>query len=169
MPIKFRCHHCQQMLGISRSRAGAIVDCPGCGRTLRVPNTDGTTDPLPADHSTDTDRESLINALTELSALADAPTTSADRRADSVRIVPLSALRTPERTSDKISDTEPRRYTAGSSQVIDAVEVYSAANAHEQRKFRSAIILPTAILIAFVLGFVTGVLLAPAVSSFLNQ
>ncbi len=145
------------------------MDCPGCGRTLRVPNSDGTTDPLPADHSTETDRQSLINALTELSTLADAPTTSADRRTDSVRIVPLSALRPPERTSDKISETEPRRHSAGSSEVIDAVEVYSSTNSHEQRKFRSAIILLSAILIAFVLGVVTGVLLAPAVSSFLNQ
>ena len=42
MPIKFRCHYCSQMLGISNSRAGAVVDCPGCGRTLRVPLEDGS-------------------------------------------------------------------------------------------------------------------------------
>lgn len=39
MPIKFRCEHCQQLLGISRSRAAATVDCPQCGRSLQVPGT----------------------------------------------------------------------------------------------------------------------------------
>lgn len=47
MPIKFRCPHCEQFLGISRSKAGAVTDCPMCGRTLRVPKLDGTIAPLP--------------------------------------------------------------------------------------------------------------------------
>lgn len=47
MPIKFRCQHCRQFLGISRERAGDIFDCPTCGRTLRVPELDGTVKPLP--------------------------------------------------------------------------------------------------------------------------
>lgn len=69
MPIKFRCQHCQQLLGISRSRAGAIVDCPGCGRSLRVPGLDGETQKLP-DPSTTVRRDtSLLSALSELSEL----------------------------------------------------------------------------------------------------
>ncbi len=47
MPIKFRCQHCRQFLGISRERAGDIFDCPTCGRTLRVPELDGSVKPLP--------------------------------------------------------------------------------------------------------------------------
>jgi hypothetical protein len=47
MPIKFRCPHCQQFLGISSGRAGAVTDCPMCGRTIRVPDIDGTVRPLP--------------------------------------------------------------------------------------------------------------------------
>lgn len=47
MPIKFRCQHCKQLLGIAHSKAGSLVDCPTCGRTLRVPNLDGTVDPAP--------------------------------------------------------------------------------------------------------------------------
>ena len=47
MPIKFRCDHCRQFLGISRSKAGEIFDCPSCGRTIRVPELDGTIRPLP--------------------------------------------------------------------------------------------------------------------------
>jgi hypothetical protein len=48
MPIKFRCQHCKQFLGIAHSKAGSLVDCPTCGRTLRVPNADGSIDPPPA-------------------------------------------------------------------------------------------------------------------------
>lgn len=40
MPIKFRCPHCKQLLGISRSKAGNAVDCPKCGRMVRVPPED---------------------------------------------------------------------------------------------------------------------------------
>lgn len=40
MPIQFRCQYCRQRLGIADSRAGAVVDCPACGRTLRVPGRD---------------------------------------------------------------------------------------------------------------------------------
>ena len=47
MPIKFRCQQCRQFLGISRAQAGEVVDCPTCGRTIRVPELDGTVKPLP--------------------------------------------------------------------------------------------------------------------------
>lgn len=79
MPIKFRCEHCQQLLGISRSRAAANVDCPQCGRTLKVPG-----DPAPAALSAETaqsseaggntpatEDENLMSALTQLTMLAD--------------------------------------------------------------------------------------------------
>ncbi|HET6425552.1 MAG TPA: hypothetical protein VFG20_17820 [Planctomycetaceae bacterium] len=72
MPIKFRCSYCRQFLGIARSRVGSIVDCPTCGRSIRVPGTDGVAAPLPAP---ELDREDthLARALDELAALADAP------------------------------------------------------------------------------------------------
>lgn len=47
MPIKFRCPHCRQFLGISRAKAGALTDCPSCGRTIRIPDLDGQVKPLP--------------------------------------------------------------------------------------------------------------------------
>ncbi|MBW3540025.1 MAG: hypothetical protein KY476_07140 [Planctomycetes bacterium] len=68
MPIKFRCNHCRQFLGISRSRAGAVVDCPTCGRTLRVPNLDGTLDPLP-EPGMDLGDSGLSQALDELARI----------------------------------------------------------------------------------------------------
>ncbi|HMP03642.1 MAG TPA: hypothetical protein PKD86_02515 [Gemmatales bacterium] len=37
MPIKFRCGACDQLLGIARRKAGAVVDCPTCGAKTVVP------------------------------------------------------------------------------------------------------------------------------------
>ena len=47
MPIKFRCEHCRQFLGISHTKSGMLVDCPTCGRTIRVPDPEGNVEPLP--------------------------------------------------------------------------------------------------------------------------
>ena len=69
MPIKFRCQHCQQFLGISKSRAGAIVDCPQCGRNLRVPDLDGRVRKLTGSKTERNADSALISALSELSAL----------------------------------------------------------------------------------------------------
>ncbi len=73
MPIKFRCPHCQQFLGISRSRAGAITDCPTCGRSIRVPLLDGTVPPLP-DPELNLADQGLASALDKLAGLAEDPT-----------------------------------------------------------------------------------------------
>ncbi|MCA9082466.1 MAG: hypothetical protein KDA81_00355 [Planctomycetaceae bacterium] len=74
MPIKFRCHHCHQLLGISRSRASAVVDCPQCGRTLRVPDLDGRIRELPQPGRLHQSDDNLLTALAELSRLNDADT-----------------------------------------------------------------------------------------------
>lgn len=68
MPIKFRCEYCRQLLGIAHSKAGSLVDCPTCGRTLRVPNKDGTVDPPPA-VGLDLADDGLRRALDELAEL----------------------------------------------------------------------------------------------------
>lgn len=68
MPIKFRCPHCRQFLGISPDQAGQLSDCPACGRTVRVPNLDGTVAPLPA-AKIDLRDAQLANALTALSQI----------------------------------------------------------------------------------------------------
>ena len=81
MPIKFRCQYCQQLLGISRSRAGAVVDCPRCGRSLRVPELDGSIRQMPDEKTSIRDDSGLISALAELSVLddfAEEPSASAD-------------------------------------------------------------------------------------------
>jgi hypothetical protein len=48
MPIRFRCVYCNQLLGISRRKAGTIVRCTTCQGQLIVPDPDdGTTEPAP--------------------------------------------------------------------------------------------------------------------------
>jgi hypothetical protein len=37
MPIRFRCPHCQQLLGIARRKAGTSVNCPTCHQSVLVP------------------------------------------------------------------------------------------------------------------------------------
>lgn len=41
MPVRFRCPHCNRLLGIARRKAGSQIDCPQCGRPLTVPAQDG--------------------------------------------------------------------------------------------------------------------------------
>lgn len=65
MPIKFRCSYCRQFLGISRGRAGGVVDCPTCGRSIRVPGLDGSVQPVPTPELNVRDAK-LIRALDEL-------------------------------------------------------------------------------------------------------
>ena len=68
MPIKFRCQHCRQFLGISRAKAGEVFDCPTCGWTLRVPELDGTVKPLPGP-GLDMGDSKLAQALDELASM----------------------------------------------------------------------------------------------------
>lgn len=65
MPIKFRCNYCRQFLGISRGRAGDVVDCPTCGRSIRVPGLDGMAAPVPTPEMNLRDAK-LSRALDEL-------------------------------------------------------------------------------------------------------
>lgn len=37
VPIKFRCFQCNQLLGVSRAKAGTVVNCPKCAVGLIVP------------------------------------------------------------------------------------------------------------------------------------
>jgi phage FluMu protein Com len=38
--MKFRCFQCNQLLGVSRSKAGSVVKCPKCSTDLIVPEPD---------------------------------------------------------------------------------------------------------------------------------
>lgn len=70
MPIKFRCEHCRQFLGISHTKSGSLVDCPTCGRTIRVPDPEGHVQPLP-DLKLNLKDSKLATALEELAMLGE--------------------------------------------------------------------------------------------------
>lgn len=97
MPIKFRCHECRQFLGISRARAGQIVDCPTCGRTIRVPELDGTVKPLP-EPGLKFDDTRLKNALDEIAMIGDRP--AADHRQQDA----ASEMKAPRKETRSASD-----------------------------------------------------------------
>jgi phage FluMu protein Com len=40
MPVRFRCQHCNQLLGIARRKIGMEVSCPTCRNKVVVPPTD---------------------------------------------------------------------------------------------------------------------------------
>lgn len=42
MPIRFRCPHCEKLLGIARRKAGTPIQCPQCSKTVKVPQQDET-------------------------------------------------------------------------------------------------------------------------------
>lgn len=94
MPIKFRCPHCRQFLGISRGKAGALTDCPTCGRTIRIPDLDGKVKPLPKPELNlgDSELAGALDALARLDSVRAAPATSGgDRHESSPRAIAVKA------------------------------------------------------------------------------
>lgn len=69
MPIKFRCPHCRQFLGVSRAKAGSLADCPSCGRAIRIPQLDGKVGKVPAPEL-NLNNTGLRKALDSLAQLA---------------------------------------------------------------------------------------------------
>jgi DNA-directed RNA polymerase subunit RPC12/RpoP len=47
VPIKFRCYQCNQLLGVARSKAGTVVNCPKCSAGLIVPDLTEPSEPGP--------------------------------------------------------------------------------------------------------------------------
>lgn len=47
MPIRFRCRYCNQLMGISRRKAGTTVQCPTCRAEVLVPQPEAEDKPEP--------------------------------------------------------------------------------------------------------------------------
>lgn len=69
MAIRFRCPYCRQLLGISVAQTGQVVDCPTCGRSIRVPQQNGKAKAVTAKPRIDLEDQDLSAALDELVAL----------------------------------------------------------------------------------------------------
>lgn len=117
MPIKFRCQHCRQFLGISRAKAGTITDCPTCGRTIRVPNLDGTVSPLPSP-KLDLDDTALRAALGAFASI-DSGQTSGDSNVSGGE---ESAANSPQ-ASPQVQSAVPREESAPVAVAHPLVEV----------------------------------------------
>lgn len=122
MPIKFRCPHCQQFLGISDSKAGALTDCPTCGRTVRVPQRDGRVAPLPPPELDHGDR-SLAQALDTLASLESGPAVVAEMESEPAkpRAEVISSNRGPAVEAIPIPSPDVSTEQAGSSSDARAI------------------------------------------------
>jgi DNA-directed RNA polymerase subunit RPC12/RpoP len=95
MPIRFRCAYCNQLLGISRRKAGTAVRCPTCAGKVIVPNVEAppansdSSNPLVFERS---DFDDLLNTEGD-SAVPLEKKESAETAADSA--VPLSSASSP--------------------------------------------------------------------------
>lgn len=133
MPIQFRCQYCRQRLGIADSRAGALVDCPACGRSLRVPNGSGGTVPAtdPPDPKPTSDRL-LHSALQQLSEIgSDVPSqSSATPAAPTAKVVPRKATTSTITAADAVRAGSPK----GSAHAPDPLKELAslpAATSHD--------------------------------------
>lgn len=107
MAIKFRCPHCSQLLGISTTKAGSIVDCPACGRSVNVPVEGGAG--RNAEPKLPSIRDSgLLNALQELSALGG-QTRSELTAPPVLKALPSDRKSPVSRTSSTQPDASPNR------------------------------------------------------------
>ncbi|MFM7058437.1 MAG: hypothetical protein ACKO2P_16085 [Planctomycetota bacterium] len=99
MPIQFRCEFCRQRLGIADSKAGALVDCPACGRSLKVPDADGKAPKTSASRTKAAPDPQLHSALQRLSeiGLDSAPESNPapDSASPTHKVVPRKAAKTP--------------------------------------------------------------------------
>ncbi len=48
MPIRFYCPFCDQLLGVSSRKVGAVVECPRCHGKVGVPRQDAPAPPVPS-------------------------------------------------------------------------------------------------------------------------
>lgn len=127
MPIKFRCLHCRQLLGISRSRANAVVDCPRCGRSLRVPGLDGQTQKLPDPGTAAKHDSSLLSALSKLSELDGSDTGESsglarESEAPQQSVVTLDPIEASEPIEVAISQPKPVISAEPDSEIPVAIE-----------------------------------------------
>jgi len=191
MPIKFRCPHCQQFLGISRSKAGSVSDCPNCGMTIRIPNLDGKVAPLPKPKMNLKDND-LRKALNALASLDPATETASEHGSETPSIVennapaasvslepvvlevdhdhlePMKlaepvAIVEPAATSHPSSEMKPRDELAVLAELADAQPVPQRHEVLKKRRGSGGVLL-LAVLVSLICGGILGRALFPTVT-----
>jgi hypothetical protein len=79
--IKFRCYQCNQLLGVSRTKAGKVVACPKCATELLIPELDDP--PAPAGQSPASGTTPAFLAALD----SGVPVDLADIRPEDIRVV----------------------------------------------------------------------------------
>lgn len=88
VPIKFRCYQCNQLLGVARSKAGTVVNCPKCSAGLIVPDLTEPGEPAP---NPDPSQEASSGAESNEPQLTSAPGLEdllAEIRIEDIRVEP---------------------------------------------------------------------------------
>jgi phage FluMu protein Com len=99
MPIRFRCEHCHQLMGIARRKAGTEVQCPTCRTSVLVPVEDQvpaaaasqphavlkSSEPAPIKPAPPMFERSEIDALLRVPEAAPRIGRSAQKKGDAVR------------------------------------------------------------------------------------
>jgi hypothetical protein len=136
MAIKFRCPHCQQLLGISTTKAGTIVDCPACGRSVNVPAEGNPAKRSKAKPPSSKD-PGLLNALQELSALGGA--TTRDVAAPPVsKIAPRERKSSVQRTPSAQPDAASPNRDRDTMRIVPLANTNAAAGTATQPKGASS-------------------------------
>jgi hypothetical protein len=192
MPIKFRCPHCRQFLGISRAQAGAITDCPTCGRTIRVPSLAGDVAPLPSPELNLADA-GLASALDKLAGLAvedepqpaaaPQPLTEEDEAPDlsnpqplpepiAIDPAPVPVARAvpaaPGTTPSDMEDSPPRHSAREPEEVLADLHREGRSRSGSQRERTTAGFGGASVVLAMLIGaglFVAGFLIGRASNS----
>jgi hypothetical protein len=186
MPIRFRCLYCDQFLGISRAKAGQVVDCPQCGRSIRVPPRDGRAEPASAPRLDLADPQ-LADAMAALAALqhpgatdAGAGADDADEADDSavpvvIDVPPLSAplvrevevSHAPRNPVDLAESADPKAFAAEIARLArqaDAAAPRTASSSARRVGGWRALLTPLALVTitaATLAGFAVGLAVAP--------
>ena len=71
MPVRFRCRHCNQLLGIARRKIGMEVSCPTCRNMVLVPAVDSPDVDQPARRNNPLFEGSDLDALLQPGAVPD--------------------------------------------------------------------------------------------------
>jgi len=135
MPIKFRCSHCRQLLGIARAKAGQIVDCPTCGRAMRVPLRDGLSEPPPRP-TLNLHDPALVSALNELAAIGEISADDNDENTDEEEPGPSTPVVLP---APPLAEPEPVWLEPLPSRPVVAIAPDASAESDESE-------LPTALV-----------------------
>jgi phage FluMu protein Com len=162
MPIRFRCSYCNQLLGISRRKAGTNVRCPTCAGQVFVPSKDeaatvpGREDPNPFVFDRN-DFDGLLQGEVAAPVPQEAAVVNgADPRAFPAVNAPAGAWGTHAEPSyrERLEQSKP---ALQNGQIVrSSAGIYLSRN----QLMLAGVVVAVAFVVAFGLGLAVGILLS---------